>query len=45
VRNRVGAALASISVSAQSVRMTPAQIVAQALPVIRAAAAELEELL
>lgn len=45
VRNRAGAAVAAISVSVQSVRMTPAQIAAQALPVIRDAARELEALL
>jgi IclR family transcriptional regulator, pca regulon regulatory protein len=45
VANGAGITVAAISVSAQSVRMRPAQMVVELLPVIRAAAKELEALL
>lgn len=45
VRNRSGAAVAAISVSVQSVRMTPQQIIEGALPLIRQAASDLQALL
>ena len=45
VLNGADATIAAISVSAQSPRIAPAQIVADFLPVIRAAAKELEALL